>query len=350
MNKELVRAENLKKYFSLGGGGLFSGPERSVRAVDDVSFSMGEGEVLGVVGESGCGKSTLARLILGLIKPTEGKIWFDGDEITALEPEELRQLRTKMQIVFQDPYSSLNPRMSAGDTIAYPMRVHKLLSGPAIEARVVEMLEMVGLSRLHYKRLPHQLSGGQRQRVGIARALAVNPKLIIADEPVSSMDLSAQAQVLNLFKELQNNLGISYLFITHDLNVAEYMCDRIIVMYAGQIAEVADCEEIYESPKHPYTEALLSAAVLGKWLGASQEIILEGDPPSRDDPPPGCRFHTRCPVAMPMCREVVPLLLPTEGDHLAACHLLTHGDGQASENGQPADSDDASVPSGEPVV
>ena len=349
MDKELVRVDHLKKYFSLGGGGLFSGEERSVKAVDDVSFTMREGEVLGLVGESGCGKSTMARLLLALVKPTAGQIWFDGEDITSLEQEQVRLLRLKMQMVFQDPYGSLNPRMTAGDTIGYPMRVHKLLSPGEIPARVIELLEMVGLSRLHIKRLPHQLSGGQRQRVGIARALSVNPKLIIADEPVSSMDLSAQAQVLNLFKELQQNLGISYLFITHDLNVAEYMCDRIIVMYAGKIAEMADCEQIYEAPKHPYTEALLSAAVLGKWLGSSQEIILEGDPPSRDDPPPGCRFHTRCPYAMPICREVEPLLLPTDVDHLAACHLLTDGNGRAEPDLQPEGADSA-LPSGERVV
>ena len=323
MAEDLLRVEGLKKHYpARGRRGLFGTRGRAVKAVDGVSFTVAPGEVLAVVGESGCGKSTLGRLVLRLLDPTAGSISFDGADVTRLGREELRRLRPLMQIVFQDPFGSLNPRMTAGEAIAYPLKVHGLLDGDR-EGKVAELLERVGLSAMHAGRLPHELSGGQRQRVGIARAISVGPKLIVLDEPVAALDLSAQAHVLNLFKELQRDMGMAYLFITHDLSVAEYMADRILVMYAGKVVELGERRRLFESPRHPYTEALLSAAVLGSWGDTVEETILEGDPPSPIDPPPGCRFHPRCPRAERVCRSEEPRLARLDTGQLAACHLRT---------------------------
>ena len=324
MEQPLLRVEALRKEFPVSRGAIFGADKRVVKAVDDVSFSLGSGEVLGVVGESGSGKSTLGRLVLGLIEPTSGRVWFEGEETTALKGSRLRALRLQMQIVFQDPFGSLNPRMPIGKSIGYSLQVNGILSGRTLQDKVADLLEQVGLSRSHATRLPHQLSGGQRQRVGIARAISVNPKLIVADEPIASLDLSAQAQVLNLFKELQQQLGMSYIFVTHDLSVAAFMSDRIAVMYGGKILEMAGRRQLLENPQHPYTQALLSAAVLGSWQGQVEEIVLEGDPPSPISPPPGCKFHPRCPLAGPLCQVSEPELKEVEDRHVAACHVV-HG-------------------------
>lgn len=325
MPGELLRVEHLKKYFLRRGRNPFARTRRLAKAVDDVSFTLDEGEILGIVGESGCGKTTLARLILRLVEPTSGEIWFDGVWLTALSQDELRPQRREMQMVFQDHFASFDPRLPVGKSIEFPLRVHGLCSsGEALRARVSDLLERVGLSRNFYARFPHQLSGGQRQRAAIARALAVGPRLIVADEPVAALDLSAQAQVLNLFKALLRETRISYILITHDLNVAAYLCDRIMVMYGGKVVEIARTDEVFDSPRHPYTQALISAAVLGRWRDTIDEIILEGDPPSPVDPPPGCKFHPRCFLAGPYCKRVEPeLMLLTEG-HRAACHIA-HG-------------------------
>jgi oligopeptide transport system ATP-binding protein len=272
-----------------------------VKAVDGVTFTVGAGEVVAVVGESGCGKSTLGRLVIRLLEPTSGAVRLDGADITHLTGSRLRDIRLAAQIVFQDPFGSLNPRMTVGDTIAYPLKVNGLKPVGGFDARVKELLERVGLSAAHARRLPHELSGGQRQRVGT--------------------DLSAQARVLNLFKELQRDLGMAYLFITHDLSVARYMADRILVMYAGKVMEVGDRETLFRDPRHPYTAALLTAAVLEG--AAGEETVLEGDPPSPIDPPPGCRFNTRCPHAGQICRDEEPALLSISHGHFAACHLNT---------------------------
>ena len=324
MEETLLRVENVKKHFTLGRGNLFGPDERVVRAVDDVSFTLRAGEVLGVVGESGSGKSTLARLVLGLIEPTSGEVWFEGEETTALSGSKMRALRLKMQIVFQDPFGSLNPRMPVGKSVGYSLHVNGILTGDALQKKVGDLLEQVGLSRSHATRLPHQLSGGQRQRVGIARAISVNPKLIVADEPIAALDLSAQAQILNLFKDLQQQLGIAYIFVTHDLSVAAFMSNRIAVMYGGQIVEMAERQQLLDNPQHPYTQALLSAAVLGNWQDRVEEIVLEGDPPSPISPPPGCKFHPRCPLAGTYCQEAEPELNPLADGHVAACHVA-HG-------------------------
>ena len=317
----LLRVEGLRKYYEARGNAFIKVASRPVKAVDDVSFDIEPGEVVAVVGESGCGKSTLGRLVIRLLEPTAGTITFNGVDITGLGGEELRRTRLLMQIVFQDPFSSLNPRMTVGDAIAYPLRIHGFDQDR--EQRVVELLERVGLSAMHFRRLPHELSGGQRQRIGIARAIAVNPKLVVLDEPVAALDLSAQAHVLNLFKELQRDMGMAYLFITHDLSVAEFMADRILVMYAGKLMELGDRKSLFASPRHPYTEALLSAAVLGSWGDAVKETILEGDPPSPISPPAGCRFHPRCPYAESVCESEEPSLTRLDTGQIAACHRLT---------------------------
>ena len=296
-----------------------------MKAVDGVSFSIEPGEVVAVVGESGCGKSTLGRLALRLLEPTSGRIRLAGADITHLRGNQLKPIRLAAQIVFQDPFGSLNPRMTVGAAIAYPLRVNGVFGRgdrTGLERRVVSLLERVGLNAAHARRLPHELSGGQRQRVGIARAIALQPKLLVLDEPVAALDLSAQALVLNLFKELQREMGMAYLFITHDLSVAEYMADRIVVMYAGRIVETGDRATLFDQPRHPYTEALMSAAMLESRRGAP-EMVLEGDPPSPLDPPPGCRFHSRCPHAAALCEAQEPELASVGLRHLAACHLLT---------------------------
>ncbi len=325
----LLRVEGLRKYYEARGNAFIQAARRPVKAVDDVSFTVQPGEVVAVVGESGCGKSTLGRLVIRLLEPTAGTITFNGNDITRLGGEELRRTRLLMQMVFQDPFSSLNPRMTVGDAIAYPLRIHGLDEDR--KQRVVELLERVGLSAMHSRRLPHELSGGQRQRIGIARAIAVNPRLVVLDEPVAALDLSAQAHVLNLFKELQRDMGMAYLFITHDLSVAEFMADRILVMYAGKLMEIGDRKSLFEHPRHPYTEALLSAAVLGNWGDAVRETILEGDPPSPISPPDGCRFHPRCPYAEPVCELEEPSLTQLDTGQVAACHRLT------GKLGRPAD-------------
>jgi oligopeptide/dipeptide ABC transporter ATP-binding protein len=315
---------NLKKVFPARGGNPFVRSDRTVKAVDGVSFTVKPGEVVAIVGESGCGKSTLGRLVIGLLEPTSGAVRVDEEDVTHASSRNLAALRSKAQIVFQDSLGSLNPRMTVGEAIAYPMKVNGVFKrgeGRALQTRVTELLEKVGLNPAHERRLPHELSGGQRQRVGIARALALNPKLLVLDEPVSALDLSAQARVLNLFKELQRELGMAYLFITHDLGVAEYMADRIIVMYAGKIVQIGDRASVFRSPRHPYTEALFSAAVLD--AGSSQDaLVLDGDPPSAITPPPGCRFNTRCPRAVARCFAEEPEFVKVSATNEAACYLL----------------------------
>ena len=316
---------NLKKHFPARGGNPFVRSDRTVKAVDGVSFTVRPSEVVAVVGESGCGKSTLGRLVIRLLEPTSGGVRVDDEDVTHVTGRDLSQLRSKAQIVFQDSFGSLNPRMTVGEAIAYPLKVNGVFKrgeAKAVQKRVTELLEKVGLNAAHAGRLPHELSGGQRQRVGIARAIALSPKLVVLDEPVAALDLSAQARVLNLFKDLQRELGIAYLFITHDLSVAEYMANRILVMYAGKIMEIGDRISMFQAPQHPYTQALFSAAVLDAG-GAREETILDGDPPSTIDPPPGCRFNTRCPYAGQICTSEEPEFTAISATHQVACHIVT---------------------------
>src|SRR5512143_1242485 len=315
----LLRVKNLKKYFPIRGG-LFSREVARVHAVDDVSFDLVRGETLGLVGESGCGKSTTGRVILRLIEPTAGEVFFEQVSIFAASKGEMRSLRQRMQIIFQDPYSSLNPRMTVEQIVGEGIVIHKLCkTRQERRERVADLLQKVGLSPEQMHRYPHEFSGGQRQRVGIARALAVNPKLIIADEPISALDVSIQAQVINLLEDLQEQFNLTYLFIAHDLRVVEHISTRVAVMYLGKIVEIAHGKELYNNPRHPYTEALLSAVPIPDPSVKRKRIILEGDVPSPIKPPSGCRFHTRCSIRVPSCSENEQVLKEISRDHWVAC-------------------------------
>ncbi|MCH7323259.1 dipeptide ABC transporter ATP-binding protein [Solibacillus sp. MA9] len=320
MAKVLLKVENLKKYFPIRHG-MFARHIGDVKAVDDVSFELFEGETLGIVGESGCGKSTTGRAIMRLHEPTAGSITFDDVELTALNKEAMRKARRDIQMVFQDPYASLNPRHTIEKILEEPLIVHGIGNAQERKKKVHEYLEIVGLSAYHAKRYPHQFSGGQRQRIGIARALMTNPKLIIADEPVSALDVSIQAQVLNLMQKLQDDLQLTYIFIAHDLGVVRHISDRVGVMYLGKMVELAESESLYNEPLHPYSQALLSAVPIPDPQYEREQLILKGDIPSPSNPPSGCTFHTRCPKAMEHCKTVVPKLQQVKPGHSVACHL-----------------------------
>ena len=318
----LLRVTGLTKNFVIGGGLLARAPD-VVHAVDNVSFAIWRGETLGLVGESGSGKSTTGRCVLRLIEPTAGKILFENSDVVQLNSDALRALRRDIQIIFQDPFASLNPRMTVGAIIGEALTIHKLArKRREFTERVVELLEIVGLQSDHMRRYPHEFSGGQRQRIGIARALAVEPKLIVCDEPVSALDVSIQAQVINLLEDLQQKFGLAYLFIAHDLSVVQHISRRVAVMYLGRIVEIASVHDLYASPKHPYTEALLSAVPVTDPEARRQRIVLQGEVPSPMHPPTGCHFHTRCPIRkLPLCSSEIPQLKETSNGHMVACHL-----------------------------
>jgi len=320
--RPLLEVTDLVKHFPIKSGIFIDRQVGAVRAVDGVSFAVGEGETLGLVGESGCGKSTLARSILQLLKPTSGSVRFRGTELTELGRRELRPLRREMQMIFQDPYASLNPRKRIGQIVGDPLKLHGLASGAELRKRVEGLLDRVGLSPEHYNRFPHEFSGGQRQRIGIARALALEPKMVIADEPVSALDVSIQAQIINLLEDLQDEFGLTYVFVAHDLGVVRHVSDRIAVMYLGKIVEIGPAEEVYSNPIHPYTVSLLSAVPIPdpRENRAREQTVLEGDVPSPANPPEACRFHTRCPRATDICSELEPQLVHYGNGHWAACH------------------------------
>jgi len=321
-NQVLVKVEQLKKYFPITQGIIIQRQVGAVKAVDDITFDIYSGETLGMVGESGCGKTTAGRTILQLYRPTEGKVIFDGVDLPNTKGETLRKMRRRMQMIFQDPYASLNPRWTISRIISDPMRVHNLNSGTARLERVRELLDLVQLNTLYLNRYPHEFSGGQRQRIGVARALASDPEFIVCDEPISALDVSIQAQVVNLLEDLQHRFGLTYLFIAHDLSMVRHICNRVAVMYLGMLAELAGRDELYDNPLHPYTQALLSAVPIPdpRETRARQRIILAGDPPSPINPPSGCRFHPRCPIAKDYCSEKVPEWREIKPGHWVACH------------------------------
>ncbi len=322
MKDILLKVNQVKKYFPIKKS-LFSKPSGYVKAVDNVSFSVLKGETFGLVGESGCGKSTLSRVIMRLIEADSGEILFEDQNILDLKGSRLRQHRKSMQMVFQKPFESLNPRMTVGQIIGAPFEIHGVAKGTEKEKRVKELLEMVGLSSQYINRYPHEFSGGQRQRIGIARAIALNPKLIVCDEAVSALDVSIQSQILNLLNELQKEFNLTYLFISHNLSVVNYISNRIAVMYLGRIVEIADAHELYANPKHPYTQALLSAIPMPDPDFKKERIVLTGDVPSPVNPPKGCRFCTRCADVMPICHEVEPEFIDVNKKHAVACHLYS---------------------------
>lgn len=320
-NNVLLEVNNLKQYFPIKGG-IFGKTINYVKAVDDISFVVYEGETVSIVGESGCGKSTTGRSILRLEEPTDGKVLFNNLDLLSLNKQEMRRTRKDLQIIFQDPYASLNPRQTVGRILEEAMSILNVVPKEKRRQRVRELLEQVGLREEYAERFPHEFSGGQRQRIGIARALAVEPKLIIADEAVSALDVSVQAQVLNLMKKLQNEYNLTYLFISHDLGVVRHISDRVIVMYLGKIVEIADKKSLFQNPKHPYTKALLSAIPEPTKAKKKNRIILKGDVPSPINPPSGCRFHSRCPIAIEQCKEFVPELKQIDKEHFVACDYI----------------------------
>ncbi len=318
----LLEVKDLKKHFPVSNSIPFIKSNQSVKAVDGINFNVYPGETLGVVGESGCGKSTMARLVNQLIKPTSGVVNFKNENLIEMNSKRLRETRKKVQMIFQDPYSSLDPRLKVGELIAEPLVIHKVGDKVSRRKRVEELLEIVGLNKRFADRYPHEFSGGQRQRINIARALTLNPELVICDEPVSALDVSVQAQVINLLKKLQKEFNLTYIFISHDLNVVRYMCDRIAVMYLGKIVEVGTYEEIFSNPQHPYTKALFSAIPKEDPFEEKERIILKGTVPSPLNPPSGCSFHERCPVAVDLCKTKEPKIVNTENTHQASCHLV----------------------------
>lgn len=317
----LLKVENVKKYFPIKGG-VMQRTVGYVKAVDGVSFEIKKGETLGLVGESGCGKSTTGRTILNLLEKTEGKIYFEGQDLDTLSKSQLRKMRPKMQLIFQDPYSSLNPRMTVGKIIGEALLNHKMVSKEELREKVLETMKICGLAPYQIDRYPHEFSGGQRQRIGIARALILNPDFIVADEPVSALDVSIQAQIINLLRDLQKEKKFSYLFISHDLSVVEHICDKVGVMYLGSLVELAPSDEIFKNPLHPYTKALMSAIPIPDPTVKRERIILKGDIPSPSNPPKGCKFHTRCPYATDKCKEVAPEYREVTKDHFIACHMV----------------------------
>lgn len=318
----LIRVTNLSKYFPVTRGAMVTRKIGDIKAVDRISFDIYPGETLGLVGESGCGKTTTGRVILKLVEPSDGQIVYDEQDITPFDKRRMAPLRRQMQIIFQDPYASLNPRLTVGEAIGEPLVAHGMANRAEAKERVLELLRVVGLAPFHYNRYPHEFSGGQRQRVGIARSLVMNPKFIVADEPVSALDVSIQAQIINLLQRIQADYDLTFLFISHDLGVVRYLSNRVVVMYLGRLAEMGETEQLFAEPKHPYTQALLSAVPSVKRRKTQSRMVLSGDVPTPFNPPTGCRFNTRCPMVMDKCREVEPTWQDTGNGHFVACHLF----------------------------